>query len=210
MSDAQYAIGAATGTNVAIDTNAAVPLFDLSTLSTQQQNVLQLIAAGQQESEIAATLGIKTKTVKFHKTRLYKALGVKNSLKAAHIYQRAKAESYINSQFIDSSTGSSVENVSSAAKISNDSNNINDMPKNDSFENLKKAFQKNRIELAATLQQIEELKSNLKKVTEKCDDLIKLNTRGGYILPMGNTRSTLNESAYKRSSINLITNGKNY
>lgn len=209
MSDAQFPI----------DNNIAVPLFDLSTLSTQQQNVLQLIAAGQQESEIAATLGIKTKTVKFHKTRLYKALGVKNSLKAAHIYQRAKVESYINSQFIDSSTGSSVENVSSAVKIyndisnssnSSDSNNINDMPKNDSFENLKKAFQKNRIELAATLQQIEELKSNLKKVTEKCDDLIKLNTRGGYILPMGNTRSTLNESAYKRSSINLITNGKNY
>ena len=45
-------------------------------LSARQREVLQLIAEGQCNKEIASTLNVSLKTIEFHKTRIMKQLGV--------------------------------------------------------------------------------------------------------------------------------------
>lgn len=47
-------------------------------LTSRQVEILRLIAEGLQTKEIAARLVISPKSVEFHKTRLYAAIGVTN------------------------------------------------------------------------------------------------------------------------------------
>jgi DNA-binding NarL/FixJ family response regulator len=48
-------------------------------LTPRQREVLQLVAEGRSAKEIAATLRISRRTAEFHKARLVKALGVRNT-----------------------------------------------------------------------------------------------------------------------------------
>ena len=57
---------------------AATPLpsTPTGTLSLRQREVLQLVAEGKSNKEIAAVINVSLKTIEFHKTRISKALGV--------------------------------------------------------------------------------------------------------------------------------------
>ncbi|MEO6308675.1 MAG: response regulator transcription factor, partial [Nitrospiraceae bacterium] len=46
------------------------------TLSLRQREVLQLVAEGKSNKEIASTINVTVKTIEFHKTRISKELGV--------------------------------------------------------------------------------------------------------------------------------------
>ena len=55
------------------------------TLSVREFEVLRLIANGCMNHEIAAALGIKERTVRFHVENILFRLGVKNRTEAAHV-----------------------------------------------------------------------------------------------------------------------------
>jgi len=60
---------------------------DVSTLLTQREaEVLEMVALGLTNDEIARRVGLSTHTVKFHLASLYEKLGVANRTEAAVAY----------------------------------------------------------------------------------------------------------------------------
>ena len=56
--------------------------------SAREMEVLRLVAEGLQSKEVAQRLGVSPKTVEFHKTRLYKKLGVTGMMAAVRLATR--------------------------------------------------------------------------------------------------------------------------
>nr|MBC7612604.1 response regulator transcription factor [Pseudopedobacter sp.] len=69
--------------------------YELSQLSNREYKVLELIADGLKDQEIADQLFVTIATVKTHKQRIYRKLNINNKLQAAQIY------SEFNSKVID-------------------------------------------------------------------------------------------------------------
>jgi DNA-binding NarL/FixJ family response regulator len=63
---------------------------DLSTLTTRQAQVLELLAEGHSNAQIAAHLYVSESTVKQHLRAAYKLLGAKNRVAAAAVFRRNK------------------------------------------------------------------------------------------------------------------------
>ena len=57
---------------------------DLEVLTVRQREVLQLLAQGRSAKEIAAVLGLSTRTVEDHKYRMMETLGIENSVELLH------------------------------------------------------------------------------------------------------------------------------
>ncbi len=55
------------------------PRAPVETLTARQREILQLLAAGRSAKEIAAILGISSRTVEFHKYRMMETLGLHSS-----------------------------------------------------------------------------------------------------------------------------------
>jgi two-component system nitrate/nitrite response regulator NarP len=60
-------------------------------LSDRQRQVLELLAQGASNYEIASSLYISPNTVKFHLREIYLRLGVRNRVEAARLLQRPAA-----------------------------------------------------------------------------------------------------------------------
>ena len=60
-------------------------------LSSRELEILELVAAGQTNCEIAKRFWVTETTVKFHLTRIYRKLGVKNRTAAAMWLQNRTA-----------------------------------------------------------------------------------------------------------------------
>lgn len=115
----------------------------LDSLTSQQLNVLKLVALGQKETEVATALNIKVKTVKFHKTAIYKTLGVRNSIEAANIYRQLKVERS------ESELGPEI--------------------RNESYALLRETFQRQAIQLAETKNQLVEVSAKLEMLMKKAN-----------------------------------------
>ena len=61
-------------------------------LTPKEIEIIELIAQGLRNREIAATLGIKNRTVDFHVSNILSKLGVKSRLEAVLIYTKDKVE----------------------------------------------------------------------------------------------------------------------
>jgi DNA-binding NarL/FixJ family response regulator len=61
---------------------------ELAGLSERQREVLELLALGASNGDIAARLYISVNTVKFHVREIYARLGVRNRVEAARLLQR--------------------------------------------------------------------------------------------------------------------------
>lgn len=59
-------------------------------LSSQEQRILHLIAAGRSNPEIAQELVISINTVKDHAKHLYRKLGVRNRMQAGEVARQLK------------------------------------------------------------------------------------------------------------------------
>ena len=57
---------------------------DPEVLTARQREVLQLLAEGKSAKEIAAVLGLSTRTVEDHKYRMMETLGIENSVELIH------------------------------------------------------------------------------------------------------------------------------
>jgi len=57
---------------------------DPEVLTARQREVLQLLAEGKSAKEIAAVMGLSTRTVEDHKYRMMEALGIQNSVELLH------------------------------------------------------------------------------------------------------------------------------
>jgi DNA-binding NarL/FixJ family response regulator len=64
---------------------------EVAELSARQREVLELLALGASNSEIAGRLYISSNTVKFHLREIYGRLGVRNRVEAARLLQRRAA-----------------------------------------------------------------------------------------------------------------------
>ena len=64
------------------DTNDLLPNQGYSKLTQRQQEVLDLMALGKSNKEIADALGLTTGTVKMHSSRIFKSLNVQNRTEA--------------------------------------------------------------------------------------------------------------------------------
>jgi DNA-binding NarL/FixJ family response regulator len=64
---------------------------EVALLSGRQREVLDLLAHGASNSEIAGRLYISSNTVKFHLREIYGRLGVRNRVEAARLLQRGAA-----------------------------------------------------------------------------------------------------------------------
>jgi DNA-binding NarL/FixJ family response regulator len=64
---------------------------EVAQLSGRQREVLELLAVGASNSEIAGRLYISSNTVKFHLREIYVRLGVRNRVEAARLLQRRAA-----------------------------------------------------------------------------------------------------------------------
>ena len=77
------------GASVSRGDTGAAPLLsteaDLSKLTKRQREVLQLLARGMSNKEIARALEIAEATTKIHMAALLRALGARNRTEAAHI-----------------------------------------------------------------------------------------------------------------------------
>lgn len=62
----------------------------IALLTPQQLNILELSYEGLSGAAIAARMNLSEKTVKFHKTRLFKRLNVQSVLQAIAVYREAK------------------------------------------------------------------------------------------------------------------------
>jgi DNA-binding NarL/FixJ family response regulator len=71
----------------AVMTHLARP-DELAELSERQRQILELLAAGDSNGEIAQRLYISANTVKFHLREIYSRLGVRNRVEAASMLQR--------------------------------------------------------------------------------------------------------------------------
>jgi two-component system, NarL family, response regulator DevR len=60
----------------------------IESLSVQELRVLQAVAAGQTDKEVATTLGLQTKTVRNYLDRVFEKLGVNTRTQAALLYDR--------------------------------------------------------------------------------------------------------------------------
>lgn len=60
------------------------PKDEAAALTTRQREILQLLAEGRSSKEVAAILGISTRTVEFHKYRMRETLGLANSAELVH------------------------------------------------------------------------------------------------------------------------------
>ena len=60
------------------------PVGTAETLTPRQREILELLAAGRSAKEIAAVLGISSRTVEFHKYRMMEMLGVHSSAELVH------------------------------------------------------------------------------------------------------------------------------
>ena len=58
---------------------------EASGLSERQHEILQLLASGARNQEIADQLFLSLRTVKFHLERLYRKLGVRNRTEAVRV-----------------------------------------------------------------------------------------------------------------------------
>jgi DNA-binding NarL/FixJ family response regulator len=61
---------------------------ELACLSERQREVLELLATGESNGEIAGRLYISANTVKFHLREIYSRLGVRNRVEAASVLRR--------------------------------------------------------------------------------------------------------------------------
>jgi DNA-binding CsgD family transcriptional regulator len=59
-----------------------------ASLSTREQQVLQMAAEGMTNAQIAASLSVTTHAVKFHLAGVYRKLGTRNRTEAAVAYLR--------------------------------------------------------------------------------------------------------------------------
>lgn len=76
-----------------ITTNDIEPEKNQGTLLTPKEvEIIELIAQGLRNKEIATTLGIKNRTVDFHVGNILSKLGVKSRLEAVLIYTKDKVE----------------------------------------------------------------------------------------------------------------------
>jgi DNA-binding CsgD family transcriptional regulator len=66
----------------------------IGVLSPRELEVLQLIASGMTNGEVAARLHVTVHAVKFHLAAIYRRLGVSNRTEAAVTYLRAQAQSF--------------------------------------------------------------------------------------------------------------------
>lgn len=73
---------------IAFDADEAVELFPL--LTQREAQIAQLVALGHSNPEIAETLDLAEKTVKFHLTNAYRKLGVKTRAQLAITLVAAK------------------------------------------------------------------------------------------------------------------------
>jgi len=64
--------------------NGSPRTADPEVLTARQREVLQLLAEGKAAKEIAAVLGLSTRTVEDHKYRMMEALGIENSVELVH------------------------------------------------------------------------------------------------------------------------------
>lgn len=64
----------------------------IETLSTREREVLELVAAGLQNREIAERLTISSNTVKFHLRAIYARLGVRNRVQAMHAVKASETD----------------------------------------------------------------------------------------------------------------------
>lgn len=71
------------------DTNALLPNQGYSKLTQRQQEVLDLMALGKSNKEIADALGLTTGTVKMHSSRIFKSLNVQNRTEAVAKYAKS-------------------------------------------------------------------------------------------------------------------------
>lgn len=69
-------------------TVASFELTPLQRLTKQQRSILKLAAAGYTEAQTATELNVALKTIKFHKTNMYKTLQVKNIVQAVLLHER--------------------------------------------------------------------------------------------------------------------------
>lgn len=60
----------------------------LALLTAQQQRVLELVALGRLNKQIADTLGVQERTIKAHLAAIFIKLGVRNRTQASVLYQR--------------------------------------------------------------------------------------------------------------------------
>ena len=65
----------------------------LESLSPREAEVADLVLAGLRTREIAARLGLSSRTVEMHRARLLKRLGARNAAEAAQIVQSARDRS---------------------------------------------------------------------------------------------------------------------
>ena len=70
---------------------AAGPQTGLEQLSVRQRAVLDAVATGRSNKQIAAQLGITERTVAFHKEQLRKRLGAQSAVEMADLLRRATA-----------------------------------------------------------------------------------------------------------------------
>ena len=64
----------------------ALPISDAVALTPRHVDVLELVAQGFSNEEIAAQLGLRPNTVKFHISEIFRRLGVRNRIEAiAHV-----------------------------------------------------------------------------------------------------------------------------
>jgi len=68
-----------------------------ASLTPRQRQIIDLIATGASDKEIAAAIGIRTSTVQKHVTRLLRKLGVRNRAAAVAVHRRSAVRTRIAS-----------------------------------------------------------------------------------------------------------------
>jgi DNA-binding NarL/FixJ family response regulator len=67
----------------------------LEELTPRQRQVLELVAQGKCNKEVAASLGISEHTVEQHLRRIYKTLEVSNRVEASAVFNGRLREDYV-------------------------------------------------------------------------------------------------------------------
>lgn len=85
LRDATYLSPAVAGGVIqALQRGDAVAADPATRLTVRQREILQLLAEGRSAKEIAATLGISSRTVEFHKYQMMETLGIQHSAELIH------------------------------------------------------------------------------------------------------------------------------